>query len=197
MIVKGFHTGSFGALARYITHDKDRASTAERVAWVQIDNCVTDSPGRVAAEMRALVARREALKAETGVSMAGRKLKEGDPGFHLIVSWAGDENPAQEEALAKAREAVEAMGLGRHQRLMACHTDSGNIHVHVLINRIDPETGRAHPLSLSKRKLQKWALDYERAQGKIRCKLREENAKKLERGEKPRYDDPVIRGAWE
>ena len=54
------------------------------------------------------------------------------------------------------------------------HRD-GQPHVHVVTNRVDPESGKAAGLSRSKLRLSKWAGDYEREQGKIRCPMREIN----------------------
>ena len=44
----------------------------------------------------------------------------------------------------------------RHQALIVSHRD-GQPHVHVIANRVDPESGKAAGLSRSKLKLSKWA----------------------------------------
>ena len=58
-----------------------------------------------------------------------------------------------------------ALGMERHQALIVSHRD-GQPHVHVIANRVDPESGKAAGLSRSKLKLSKWAERYEREQGK-------------------------------
>ena len=63
------------------------------------------------------------------------------------------------------------------------HRD-GQPHVHVIANRVEPESGKAAGLSRSKLKLSKWAERYEREQGKIRCPERERNNKRREAGER-------------
>ena len=75
------------------------------------------------------------------------------------------------------------MGLERHQALIVSHRD-GQPHVHVIANRVDPESGKAVGLSRSKLRLSKWAERYEREQGKIRCPARERNNKRREAGER-------------
>lgn len=195
MIVKQHSARSFAAVSDYLLHDKQAASD-ERVEWTHADNLFFTALARdAAAEMQRTFEDAPALKREAGLSPAGRPVR--NPAFHLSLSWARDEHPSQEQMLGAARDALGKLGLEKHQALLVCHNDEPHPHVHVLVSRIDPETGRANNLSRSKRKLQAWALAYEQQQGKVRCKQREENARKLERGEKPRYDDPVIRGAWD
>ena len=48
------------------------------------------------------------------------------------------------------------------------HRD-GQLHMHVIANRVDLENSQAAGLNRSKLKLSKWAEEYERVQGKIRC----------------------------
>ena len=73
-----------------------------------------------------------------------------------------------------AQESLRALGMERHQALVVSHRD-GQPHVHVIANRVDPESGQAAGLNRSKLKLSKWAEEYERVQGKIRCPQRERN----------------------
>ena len=67
-----------------------------------------------------------------------------------------------------AEGSLKALGMERHQALIVSHRD-GQPHVHVIANRVEPESGKAAGLSRSKLKLSKWAERYEREQGKIRC----------------------------
>ena len=64
-----------------------------------------------------------------------------------------------------AEGSLKALGMERHQALIVSHRD-GQPHVHVIANRVDPESGQAAGLSRSKLKLSKWAEGYERGQGK-------------------------------
>ena len=73
-----------------------------------------------------------------------------------------------------ALESLKALGLEEHQALIVSHRD-GQPHVHVIANRVDPENGKAAGLSRSKLRLSKWAEDYERGQGEIRCPSRVRN----------------------
>ena len=63
-----------------------------------------------------------------------------------------------------AQESLKALGMERHQALVVSHRD-GQPHVHVIANRVDPESGKSAGLSRSKLRLSKWAERYEREQG--------------------------------
>ena len=109
---------------------------------------------------------------------------------HYSLSWAKDEKLERQEMRLAAQESLKALGMERHQALVVSHRD-GQPHVHVIANRVDPESGKAAGLSRSKLHLSKWAEDYEREQGKIRCPQRERN--NARRGQGKRVQDRVSR----
>ena len=102
---------------------------------------------------------------------------------HYSLSWAKDERPDRQEMRRAAAESLKALGMERHQALVVSHRD-GQPHVHVIANRVDPESGKAAGLSRSKLRLSKWAEDYEREQGKIRCQQRARNNMRRAQGER-------------
>ncbi len=55
--------------------------------------------------------------------------------------------------------------------------------MHVVVNRVHPETGKAATLSNSKLVLSKWAQEYEQQQGQIVCPQRVENNARRMKGE--------------
>ena len=65
---------------------------------------------------------------------------------------------------------LEALGLEGHEALIVAHDDTRHPHVHVVANRVDPETGKAAKLGNSKLRLSRWAEGYEREQGRIRLR---------------------------
>ena len=102
---------------------------------------------------------------------------------HYSLNWAKDEKPDRKEMQRAAAESLKALGMERHQALIVSHRD-GQPHVHVIANRVEPESGKAAGLNRSKLKLSKWAERYEREQGKIRCPERERNNKRREAGKR-------------
>ena len=93
---------------------------------------------------------------------------------HYSLSWAKDEKPDRQEMRRTAQESLKALGMERNQALIVSHRD-GQPHVHVIANRVDPESGKAAGLSRSKLRRSQWAERYEREQGKIRCPQRVRN----------------------
>ena len=75
------------------------------------------------------------------------------------------------------------MGLADRQAVMVAHRDTAQPHVHVVVNRVSVEDGRAAKLGNSYLKLSRWAEGYEREQGHIRCPQRVENNAERDRGE--------------
>ena len=195
MVVKMSSPGrSFGGVADYCLHDPrmpgeaHHPESAERVEWTETRNLATSEGERAGRIMAATAEASPELKRLAGVAATGRKLEK--PVCHYSLSWAKDETPDRQEMRWAAQESFRALGMERHQALVVSHRD-GQPHVHVIANRVDPESGKAAGLNRSKLKLSKWAEEYERVQGKIRCPQRERN--NARRGQGKRVQDRVSR----
>ena len=92
--------------------------------------------------------------------------------FHFILSWHQDDHPTASHMIETARSALAALGLGEHQAVLAGHNDTDKPHVHVAVNIIHPETGKAAKLGWRHRTMSRWAAAYEREQGVVRCPKR-------------------------
>lgn len=88
-----------------------------------------------------------------------------DPVYHAVLSWRADENPTDEQMFEAGRAALKAVGLEEHQYLLAAHRDTDNIHLHLMANRVHPETYRAADMSRDYFKLDKCMREVEIAQG--------------------------------
>ena len=184
---------SFGGVADYCLHDRwvpgqGQPESAERVEWTETRNLATEQGERAARIMAATAEASPELKRLAGAAATGRKLEK--PVCHYSLNWAKEEKPDRQEMSRAAEESLKALGMERHQALIVSHRD-GQPHVHVIANRVDPESGKAAGLSRSKLKLSKWAEGYEREQGKIRCPQRERN--NARRGQGKRVQDRVSR----
>ncbi|MCP4282868.1 MAG: AAA family ATPase, partial [Gammaproteobacteria bacterium] len=195
MIPKGKSGRGFKGAANYLLHDKGGATTSKRVEWTQVENMRSDQSKRAWQEMLWTSNHAEELKRATGQKMTGRKAEK--PVYHLSLSWAKDETPTQDEMIAAGKGALKSIGLEKHQALYVCHNDEPQPHIHILVNRVDHETGLMNTLSRSNRKLSAWAMKYELRQGKVLCEKRLENSHKLEQGNQPRHKDQNIKEAWE
>ena len=177
---------SFGGVADYCLHDRwvpgqGHPESAERVEWTETRNLATEQGDRAARIMAATAEASPELKRLAGAAATGRKLEK--PVCHYSLNWAKNEKPDRQEMLRAAATSLKALGMERHQALIVSHRD-GQPHVHVIANRVDPESGKAAGLSRSKLRLSKWAERHEREQGKIRCPARERNNKRREAGER-------------
>ena len=185
---------SFAGVAAYCLHDAPepddrRPRTSERVGWADTRNLATFRPERAARLMAATARAAPDLKRLAGGSPGGRKLAK--PVLHYSLSWARDETPDKGEMNRAVDESLEALGLESHEALIVAHEDTRHPHVHVIANRVDPETGKAAKLSGSKLRLSRWAEGYEREQGQIRCERRVENNERRRAGQR------VVRPAGE
>ena len=154
---------------------------AGRVAWSETRNVAAEDPRHAARVMAATASRSEELKELAGVKAGGRALEK--PVCHYSLSWAKDENPGLKEMGQAVTESLEKMGLADRQAVMIAHRDTAQPHVHVVVNRVSVEDGRAAKLGNSYLKLSRWAEGYEREQGRIRCPQRVENNAGRDRGE--------------
>lgn len=172
MIAKITLSRSFRSAAEYCLHDQVKAgerrpSTDERVEWTDTRNLPTDRTNRAVAVMAATAEAAIDFKRLAGASLAGRKLAK--PVAHLSLSWAKDETPDRAEMLRAVDGSLAALDLEGHQALIVAHNDTEHPHLHVLVNRVDPETGKAATLSSGRYRLSTWAQGWEEAHGKIRC----------------------------
>ena len=191
MVVKMAGLGrSFAGVAAYCLQDRrepgePQPETSERVEWTDTRNLPTSRGERAAAVMAATAEAAPEFKRLAGGSVCGRKLEK--PVCHYSLNWAKDETPDRREMSRAVDESVKALGLEKHQALIVAHRDTEHRHVHVIVNRVDLESGRAAGLSQSKLRLSKWAEGYEQAQGRLRCEKRVTNNARRSRGERVQY----------
>ena len=185
---------SFAGVAAYCLHDAPepddrRPRTSERVGWADTRNLATFRPERAARLMAATAKAAPDLKRLAGVARGGRKLAK--PVLHYSLSWARDETPDKGEMNRAVDESLQALGLEGHEALIVAHEDTLHPHVHVIANRVDPETGKAAKLGNSKLRLSRWAEGYEREQGRIRCEERVKNNARRRAGQE------VVHNPWD
>src|SRR5712672_2215157 len=189
---------SFRGAFLYYAHDKRRDGEADRfttgrVAWVETVNLPTGDPERAWRIMAHTALAQAELKAAAGIKATGRKLSK--PVFAYSIAWHPGDRPTKAEMIEAARASIEAQGLEGHQAMIVCHDDEPQAHVHIIVNRVHPATGKAATLSNSKLKLSQWAEAYERKRGKVYCPQRVRNNARRRKGEfirHPRVPRPVF-----
>ena len=157
---------SFMGVVAYITHDP-REVTAERVAYTEVINMRTDDPEKAAKVMAWTAMHSAELKLAAGVKATGKKMS--NPVYHLSLNWEPGEKVSHQEMSTAAKSVMNALGYGEHEAVFAIHTDKDHQHIHLVINRVHPVTGKTHNPNFDYDKLQAWAYQYEKARGHVVC----------------------------
>jgi len=179
MIVNiGKKSASFKTIGHYAMHDKD-AQTHERVSWSQTRNLANDHVPSALDEMLWTARSAEGLKQEAGVHAGGTQVQ--NPVKHITLNWAPGDNPSKEHMIATADHFLKKMGWHEHQACYVAHNDKKYEHIHIILNRVHPETGRTLNEGYEERRAQKWALAYEQENGRVHCEQRLLNAEDREK----------------
>lgn len=174
-----------GALAYYL-HDKrandalPQLASSERVAWTETRNLATDDMHTAQRVMIATARQADELKARAGVKNTGRKSTKVVYAYSL--SWHPDEAASltHDDMVRAADASLKLLGAENRQAVIVCHTDQQHPHVHVIVNRVDPEDGRMLDGKNDRFKLSDWANAYERERGRILTPRREEKRQQRE-----------------
>ena len=117
----------FGGLCRYLLTGKKDKPNPERVAWTSTRELALEDPKEAALLMRRTAA-------------LGRAR---EPLEHLSFSLAPGEHLSREQWDVLIDRTLKDLGLEGYQVLIVAHQDTKCEHVHLMINRVHPETGRA------------------------------------------------------
>lgn len=188
---------SFSGAANYLLHDKDRATSSDRVAWTSTRNLATTNPHAAWRVMAATAMDQERLKQVAGVKNTGRK--SADSVLHMTLSWHPEEAEGlnKDEMMRAALGAIRAIGAEDRQALFVSHDDEPQPHVHILINRVSPTDGRMLPSSKEKLNLSRWAQGYEQERGEVLCEQRVINNAARDRDEYTRGEPGKPRHIFE
>ena len=104
-----------------------KTKTKERVLYVACRGCTFDDVDVARVEMAAMA--------------DGAKTKV-NPTLHLMISWREGEIPTQDDVDEAVKILMKELNLSGHSVVYALHLDTDNLHVHVAISRVHPETER-------------------------------------------------------
>ena len=120
--------------------------------------------------MRNRVTDAEILKERAGASTRGRKLTK--PFAHFCASWPPGETPTRAEQRELIDRTLNALKLHDHLAFAVAHADTEHFHIHLVVCRVHPETGRAADIGRSGLRLSRVAEEWEREHGGIRIQNR-------------------------
>ena len=128
--------GRVGALVNYVTAPESE-NGKERVVYMQANNLLGDKAHEMIAEMRATA---DAARDKDGRVSA-------DPFEHYVISFEQSDAVTVND-FERARDvALKHLGMENHQNVSAVHADTDNLHMHLIVSRIDPETLDAKTIS--------------------------------------------------
>ncbi|HAT1749727.1 TPA: TraI/MobA(P) family conjugative relaxase [Legionella pneumophila] len=121
--MKKTRLSSFSGLVQYLCNQQNKQ---ERVGKVRLSNCNSLDPIWAVQEVLA--------------TQAKNQRATGDKTYHMLISFAPGENPSP-QVLRKIEDRVAlSIGFKEHQRISVVHHDTDNLHIHVAINKIHPQT---------------------------------------------------------
>lgn len=149
MIAVSSRSRSFHALAGYLTRMMPTVER-ERVAWTDTRNLPIDDPTMAAHFMAATA------------DLSKRCQK---PVYHLILSWDRSDEPEPAAMSEVADSVLSKIGLAHHEALYVAHQDKEHPHLHIMVNRISAETGKAWDKSFDYREIRGVLREKERDYG--------------------------------
>jgi hypothetical protein len=113
-----------GALVDYILAAADE-SGQEKTKYAGAKNLLGRTPDGWKAEM---------------ISLASESIQSKMPVTHWIMSWQENEQPSHEQIEDVVDVFLERMDLAGHQVIYSLHGNSANMHLHIAVNRTNPDT---------------------------------------------------------
>lgn len=121
--MKKTRLSSFSGLVQYLCNQQNKQ---ERVGKVRLSNCNSLDPIWAVQEVLA--------------TQAKNQRATGDKTYHMLISFAPGENPSPEVLREIEDRVALSIGFKEHQRISVVHHDTDNLHFHVAINKIHPQT---------------------------------------------------------
>lgn len=147
---------SFSTLGKYLTSEVDAETGEVRARGEVMISSALLSAETAATEMKAVAAENSRCK---------------DAVLHIVLSWKEGEHPTGEQWQGAVKHAMDSLkdrdgvSMGDHQYLAVAHRDTENFHVHIMANRVHPETYRANSPEWLHKTLDKACREIEAAQG--------------------------------
>ncbi|HJH15398.1 MAG TPA: relaxase/mobilization nuclease domain-containing protein [Bilophila wadsworthia] len=76
------------------------------------------------------------------IALARESAHSNMPVQHWMFSWQESEQPTREQVEELVDIFLERMGLTGHQTVYGLHYDTDNYHLHIAVNRMNPESGK-------------------------------------------------------
>lgn len=74
------------------------------------------------------------------IALAEESVRSKNPVDHLVLSWREGEFPSNEQVESCVDIILDEFGMQKHLCVYGLHQDTDNIHLHIELNRVDPDT---------------------------------------------------------
>ena len=81
------------------------------------------------------------------VALSEEAIRSRDPIEHYVLSWREGERPTPRHIETAVDILMDEFRMKEHQCLFGLHQDTDNYHLHIMINRADPLSGRAERIN--------------------------------------------------
>ena len=78
------------------------------------------------------------------IALAEESIQSKMPVAHWVLSWKDGEQPTPEKVDFTVQYFLQLMEWKEHQAFYAVHKNTSNLHVHILVNRVNPDTLKVH-----------------------------------------------------
>ena len=78
------------------------------------------------------------------IALVEESIQSRMPVTHWVLSWKDEEQPTPEKVDFAVRYFLQLMEWKEHQAFYAVHKNTSNLHVHIVVNRVHPDTLKVH-----------------------------------------------------
>ena len=160
-------------IGKKIRNPKKSASKTERITallgYVRTPEHEDKTEKCVYSGARGFLSDTDAGQLTEMLALAHEAPRSRDPISHYVLSWREDEHPTGQQIERAVDIVLAELGMEGHQVVYALHADTNHDHVHVVVNRVDPESGRVTKQGLDIEALHRAVARIEREQGWQHC----------------------------
>jgi hypothetical protein len=81
------------------------------------------------------------------IALSEEAIRSKDPVEHYVLSWREGERPTPAHIEKAVDSLLAEFGMEDHQCIYGLHQDTDNFHLHIMLNRADPLSGRAERIN--------------------------------------------------
>lgn len=151
-VMRNKNISNYGSLADYIVNEQTDGKIRNVAMWTSSNYDNDDL---------------DLFIKEVALVQQANTISNDDKTYHLIVSFR--ESELNINKLKQIEEDIAyGMGFEKHQRLCVVHNDTDNLHFHIAINKINPETNKIYTPYRDYQKLNDIAIAIENKYGLIK-----------------------------